>query len=112
MTQKKGIDVSVWQGEINWATVKPNIDFAILRAGYGKNNIDEQFVRNANECSRLGIPFGVYWFSYALNEQQAKKEADYVCNVVAKYKLSYPICYDFEYDSTNYANKNGVTITK
>ena len=102
MTPKKGIDVSAWQDTIDWTTVKPNIDFAI----------DKYFVRNADECSRLGIPFGVYWFSYALNEQQAKEEADYVCNSVAKYNLSYPICYDFEYDSTNYATKNGVTITK
>lgn len=112
MMPKKGIDVSSWQGAIDWATVKPNIDFAIIRTGYGNNNIDNQFVRNANECSRLGIPFGVYWFSYALNEKQAKEEADYVCNAVAKYNLSYPICYDFEYDSTNYATKNGITITK
>ena len=59
----KGIDVSKWQGEINWNLAKHDIDFAILRAGYGQNNIDEQFIRNANECTRLNIPFGVYWFS-------------------------------------------------
>ena len=61
----KGIDVSEHQGTIDWNQVKGNIDFAILRAGYGNNNIDKQFIRNICECNRLGIPVGIYWFSYA-----------------------------------------------
>lgn len=112
MATKKGIDVSTHQGTINWDKVKGNIDFAIIRAGCGKNIIDSQFHNNAAACSRLGIPFGVYWFSYAYTEAMAKAEADYVCNAAAKYKLAYPICFDFEYDSYNYAVKNGVTPTK
>lgn len=109
---KTGIDVSKWQGTIDWASAKGDIDFAILRAGYGQNNIDETFVRNASECTRLGIPFGVYWFSYAYNVDRAKREAQYCIEAVRPYKLDYPIAFDFEYDSVNYAQKQGVTITK
>ena len=63
---KLGIDVSKWQGTIDWERVKAaGIEFAMLRAGYGAGNIDPQFERSAKECTRLGIRFGVYWFSYA-----------------------------------------------
>ena len=63
MSCLRGIDVSEHQGAIDWERVKPQIDFAMLRVGYGRNHIDRQFVRNAQECTRLGIPFGGYWFS-------------------------------------------------
>ena len=109
----KGIDVSKWQGVIDWQKVKADgVKFAMIRAGYGTNNIDEQFKRNITECNRLGIPCGVYWFSYALNAGAAEKEADYCLAAVKPYKLEYPICFDFEYDSVDYAEKNGVTVTK
>lgn len=108
---KKGIDVSSWQGNIDWVKVKSNIDFAILRGGYSFDAVDSQFHRNAKECTRLGIPFGVYWFSYALNDNEAQKEADFCCQTIAPYKLDYPVCYDWEYDSDNYASKMGVNIT-
>ena len=72
----KYIDVSTFQGEIDWERVKPQIDGAILRAGYGAGNIDAQFVRNITECNRLNIPVGVYWFSYAHNAAKALAEAD------------------------------------
>lgn len=108
----KGIDVSEHQGRINWEQVKGNIDFAILRAGYGRNNIDKQFIRNISECNRLGIPVGIYWFSYAWNEEMAKNEAKYVLEAIKGYKVDYPISYDLEYDTLNYAKKNGVTIGK
>ena len=109
---KIGIDVSQWQGDIDWASAKGDIDFAIIRAGYGQNNIDPKWKRNADECTRLGIPFGVYWFSYAYNVDRAKREAQYCIEAVKAYKLDYPIAFDFEYDSVNYAQKQGVTITK
>lgn len=112
VTTKKGIDVSEHQGTIDWEKVRPNIDFVIIRAGYGQNNIDKQFKRNADECTRLGIPFGAYWFSYAYTTDMSKKEAEYFCSAIAKYKLTYPACFDFEYDSSNYASKNGVNISK
>lgn len=110
---KKGIDVSRWQGAIDWEKVKADgVEFAMLRAGYGQGNIDAQFERNAGECTRLGIPFGVYWFSYAYTEAMARREAEHCLEAVRPYKLSYPVAFDFEYDSVSYAQKHGVTITK
>lgn len=110
---KKGIDVSKWQGKIDWEKAKKaGIEFAMIRAGYGQNNIDEYFERNIKECNRVGIPCGVYWFSYALNPDMARQEAKYCLAAIKPYKVEYPVCFDFEYDSVNYATKKGVTITK
>lgn len=112
-TYKKGIDVSQWQGVIDWAKVKAaGIEFAMIRAGYGQNNIDPQFERNISECNRLGIPCGVYWFSYALNADMARQEALYALEAVKPYVLEYPIVFDFEGDSVDYAARKGVKITK
>lgn len=103
-----GIDVSYFQETINWDLVKPNIDFAMIRAGYGKNNIDIQASRNVSECQRLNIPWGLYWFSYALSPEMARKEADYVLDFVGDKKVPFPIAYDFEYASERYCGQNGV----
>lgn len=108
----KGIDISEHQGVIDWNKVKDHVDFVMLRAGYGKNNIDKQFERNIKECNRLGIPVGIYWFSYALNEDMARQEAKYALEAVKNYRLEYPISFDLEYDTLNYAKKNGVNIDK
>lgn len=110
---KKGIDVSKWQGTVDWEKVKAaGIEFAMLRAGYGQGNIDPQFVRSADECTRLGIPFGVYWFSYAYTAEMAAQEAKFCIDAVSKYRLSYPMAFDFEYDSVDYASEQGVAVTK
>lgn len=108
----KGIDVSKHNGVIKWMDVKYHIDFAMLRAGYGKNNIDSMFNRNATECERHGIPYGVYWFSYAYTPEMARNEAKYCLEIISEYNPTFPVCFDFEYDSTAYAKKNGVTVTK
>jgi len=97
--EKKGIDVSYHQGTINWELVKPNIDFAILRCGYGRDEVsqdDKEFIRNANECTRLGIPFGVYLYSYAKNTSDATSEANHALRLIKDYKLEYPVFYDVE----------------
>lgn len=112
----KGIDVSQHQGTIDWGKVKPSIDFAIIRAGYGKNNIDTYAKLNITRCKALGIPFGIYWFSYAYTVEMAIAEANYCIDFVEKcYKElkafpEYPICFDFEYDSYNYALKQGYRL--
>ena len=64
MEYKRGIDVSFWQGDIDWETVKNSglVDFAMIRAGYGQGSLDDFWLRNVQECTRLKIPFGVYWF--------------------------------------------------
>ena len=112
-TYKKGIDVSQWQGTIDWTKVKAaGIEFAMIRAGYGQNNIDPQFKRNISECNRLGIPCGIYWFSYAYTEAMAIREAEYALSAVEPYKLDYPIAFDYEGASVDYAKKNGVVPDK
>lgn len=99
----KLIDVSEHQGKINWEKVKPQIDGAILRCGYGmdiEKQDDTYFKRNADECTRLGIPFGVYLYSYADNNEKAKSEAAHVLRLVKGYKLSYPVYLDLEESGT------------
>ena len=109
----KGIDVSQWQGNIDWQSVKSaGVQFAMLRAGYGRNHLDTKFHRNAQGAVAAGIPIGLYWFSYALNVEMARKEAQYAVELAKKYKITWPIAYDLEYDTVSYALKNGVTITK
>lgn len=109
----RGIDVSQWQGDIDWQKVKADVvDFAILRAGYGRGNIDPKFERNADECTRLEIPFGVYWFSYAYTVEMARSEAKHCLEAVKTYKLDYPIAFDFEYDSVDFALNNNVAVSK
>lgn len=97
------IDVSEHQGVIDWEKVMPHIDGAILRCGYGSDYTDqddEQFKRNADECTRLGIPFGVYLYSYAKSIQAAQYEADHVLRLIKPYELSYPVYLDLEQPGT------------
>lgn len=109
----KVYDFSVHNGKIDWDKVKEDgVDFVMLRAGYGKNNIDERFYDNANACLQRGIPFGIYWFSYAYTKEMAEKEAKYALEAVRKYKLSCPVAYDLEYDTVKYAGTKGVTVGK
>lgn len=101
--KKLVIDVSEYQGKIDWETAKHHIAGAILRCGYGTDRADQddgQFKRNADECTRLGIPFGVYLYSYADSEERARSEAAHVLRLVKGYKLSYPIYYDLEETGT------------
>ena len=83
----------------------------IIRAGFGQGNIDVQAARNLSECNRLGIPVGVFWFSYALNEDMVRGEARYALDFIQDYRIELPIFYDFEYDSVKYAKDNGVTAS-
>ena len=104
MGTKKVIDVSYHNGTINWDSVKAaGIDGAIIRCGYGSDMAsqdDKQWKRNADECTRLGIPFGVYLYSYAKTDAQAKSEAEHVLRLIKGYKLSYPVYYDLEEHGT------------
>lgn len=107
-----GIDVSVYQGDIDWAVVKEHIDFAIIRAGYGKNNIDSKAKQNIRGCEENGIPFGMYWFSYAYTVEMARNEAKYLLDLIKGHTPLLPLYFDFEADSENYAKRNGVTVTQ
>lgn len=96
----KGIDISKWQGAIDWAKVKADgIDFAIIRAGYGSDNIaydDKYYEKNVAGCEEVGMPYGVYLFSYADSVSDAISEADHVIRLIKGKKLSYPVFYDLE----------------
>ena len=97
------IDVSEHQGVINWEQAKGHIDGAILRCGYGMDiasQDDKQWARNVAECERLGIPFGVYIYSYATNTERAKSEAQHVLRLIQGHKLSYPVYFDMEEPGT------------
>lgn len=102
--QAKGvIDVSSWQGDIDWAKAKADgVEGAIIRLGFGwGNDADTKAQRNISECKRLGIPFGIYWYSYAEDADGAKHEGS---DVVSKLRqmgvspndLKYPVYYDLE----------------
>lgn len=108
----KLIDVSEWQGEIDYEKLKGSIDGIIIRAGYGKGNIDKQFERNAKMCNLYGIPCGAYWFSYAKSKDEAKLEAAHLISAVKPYKMELPLAFDYEYDSLNNARNQGVNVTK
>lgn len=110
---RKGIDISEWQGVIDWEQVKPHIDFAIIRLGSGQRSVDEYASRNIAECNRLGIPYGVYWFSYAYDVERARNEARNCVTILEDLggKLSYPIWFDWEYDSREYLANRGYSIS-
>ena len=102
----QGIDVSEHNGTIDWQSVKDaGIDFAILRVGFaGDTNggrLDNYFRRNVSECERLGIPYGVYLYSYARNEDEAQAEARLMLSALKGHSPALPVYYDLEEQKTN-----------
>ena len=103
MTKLRVIDVSEHQGTINWDAVKGNIDGAILHCGYGDDiasQDDKQWARNLAECERLGIPRGVYLYSYANSEAQARSELQHMLRCIRGHKFQLPIYIDLEQAGT------------
>jgi lysozyme len=102
-TAKSGVDVSSYQGDIDWAQVSESgMDFAIIRMGYrgygsGSLNTDEMFHTNVTGALESGMDVGVYFFSQAINESEARQEAEYVLEAVKDYDIKYPIVFDWEY---------------
>ena len=102
--QAKGvIDVSSWQGDIDWAKAKADgVEGAIIRLGFGwGNDADAKAQRNINECKRLGIPFGIYWYSYAEDASGSRQEGNDVVSKLRQFgvrpnDLKYPVYYDLE----------------
>ena len=96
----KGVDVSEHNRTIDWEAAKNDgVKFAIIRVGYGNdltNQDDKYWLRNVSECERLGIPYGVYIYSYAKNADMARSEADHVLRLIAGHDLSYPVYFDME----------------
>lgn len=106
----KGIDVSDNNGKIDWAKVKESgVKFAIIRLGFGNDEAaqdDKRFSENVAECERLGIPWGAYIYSYALNTAEALSEAEHCLRLLKGKKPSYPVCFDME-DADGYKAKRG-----
>lgn len=109
----EGPDISVHNGTVNIKKIRDaGYKRIALRAGYGKNNTDQKFPENALACYNIGVKTMIYWFSYALNEAMAANEGKFAVEHAKKYFEKCPIAFDLEYDSINYARKNGVNITK
>ncbi|MFV0517166.1 MAG: glycoside hydrolase family 25 protein [Aminipila sp.] len=102
VTASQGIDVSKYQGDIDWYKVKNSgISFAMLRVGYrgyktGIVNMDEKFIENIRQASQAGVDIGIYFFSQAISESEAIEEAEFVLNSIGDYNISYPIVFDLE----------------
>ncbi len=109
-----GIDVSVFQGDIDWSAVKNDgIDFVFLRIGFrgygtkGIMQIDENFYNNYASAKEAGLKVGVYFYSQALNSTEAIEEADFVLDTLGGRALDFPVAYDWEYvDNVNARTKN------
>ena len=94
---EQGIDVSKWQGTIDWAAVaQNNISFAFVRVGNLKKGIDETFYYNMLSAQAVGIKTGVYIYSYATTVEEAALEAQFVLNAVQNLQVSFPIVWDVE----------------
>ena len=100
----KGIDVSVWQGKIDWKKVRASgIVFAMIRVGYGSSQgndckMDTYFKANVEGALAAGVEVGIYFYSYAKSAQAAAREAAWVVEQIAPYKgrILYPVAYDLE----------------
>lgn len=112
--QLKGIDVSKWNGRIDWKKVKKaGIDFCIIRTGYSKT-VDYKFKYNIEEAIENGLQIGVYHFSYATTNAKAKEEAEFCLKLIKPYRkyITLGVWFDYEYDSVSYSRRYGVYPTK
>lgn len=112
-----GIDVSKWQGKIDWAKAKEyGIDFAMVRIGTGTAslNVDSTALYNIQECNRLGIPVGAYFYSYSNTAEQAarltRSAMDWIKS--SKVQLQYPVAFDIEYDDCHTHSSMAVNTAK
>ena len=96
----KGIDVSKWNGNINWKKVSAtDVDYAIIRCGYGddyESQDDQYFEKNVKGCEDNDIPYGVYIYSYAQSVAQANSEVNHVLRMIEGHTLNFPIYFDVE----------------
>lgn len=106
------IDVSQFQGAIDWAKVAPQVSAAIIRLGYrgygaaGTLCTDPMYQRNMDGAIAAGLPVGVYWCSQALNDAEALDEARYCVDKLRGYQLTYPVLLDSEHMGPNASGQN------
>lgn len=115
-TSRLGVDVSYYQGEIDWDKVKADgYEFAFIRLGYrgygeeGTLNLDERFHENIQNARKAGLDVGVYFFAQAVNEEEAVEEAEFVLDALEGYELQMPVVYDPESITDDEARTNDVT---
>lgn len=99
MAKYQGIDVSKWQGRIDWSLVKNDgVQFAMIRSsfGWGTGSQDILFKTNYENAKKVNMPVGVYHYSYARTPEEAVKEAEYCYSVIKGKKFEYPVAYDME----------------
>lgn len=105
-----GIDVSTWQGNIDWKKVESSgIDFAMIRASYGTSSVDNQFYNNMQNISGTNINAGTYHYCYALSVDEAEAEAKNFINTIRPYSFSYPVALDIEDSSIMSLGKSTIT---
>ncbi len=115
--QALGIDVSKWQGKIDWQKVKAaGIDFAIIRIGYrGENGViyrDANADYNIQQAQKAGVLLGVYFFSTAINQAEAEEEAQWTTKAIKGYKISYPVVYDCEGFENSDSRMYGLSVSE
>lgn len=120
----QGIDVSAHQGRMDFNKIASwrdsrgkGLDFVILRAGYGRGNYGaaEPFIhKHINEAHANGLDVGLYWFCYAQTEEEARAEARELIDIANQHKgqITYPLCFDLEYDTDEYANTMGRPLNR
>lgn len=118
VVDKTGVDVSDHQGDIDWQAVAGDgISFAMIRAGYRGNtegliHADELFEQNLTGARNAGLECGVYFYSQALNADEAREEAEFVLGLLGSRELEYPVVFDYELnDGNRIANVDGETAT-
>lgn len=109
----EGIDISSHNKVVDIKRVRDaGIKMVAIRAGYGRNNVDERYIANAQACYNLNVPAMIYWFSYGYTVDMAAKEAEYAIAQAKKYWDVIPIAFDLEYDTHRYARTKGVEISR
>lgn len=107
----KGIDVSKHNGVVDWANAARAIDFAIIRAGYGKTYVDPWFERHLAGAKAAGLRVGVYHYSYALTVEDARAEARHMLDLINGRKFDMPLWFDME-DADGYKKKHSFTFSR
>ena len=111
--REKLIDVSTWNGNIDWNKVyKSGVRYAMIRSSFGienPNQIDNKFVRNIENAIKVGIKCGIYHYSYARSVAEAKKEADFCLKTIKNYKIDLPVAFDIEDSSQTHLGKDTLT---
>lgn len=111
-----GIDVSKYQGTIDWGKVKASgVDFAMVRVGYRAKTTgilyeDPGARYNLQEANANGIQTGAYFFSSAVTQEEAREEAEWVASFIAKYKITYPVAYNCEDFQSPDSRQNGLSM--